>query len=54
MPYKLRKAPNRDLFWVVAEDGTKKSKDPIPRARAEAQMKALYASEYRRKPKNGN
>jgi hypothetical protein len=46
MPYKLRKAPNRDLYWVVAQDGSKKSKDPIPKARAEAQIKALYASEY--------
>jgi len=44
MPYKLRKAPNRDLYWVVAQDGTKKSKDPIPKERAEAQMRALYAS----------
>jgi hypothetical protein len=39
--YKLRKAPNRDLYWVVAEDGTKKSKEPIPKARAERQIKAL-------------
>jgi hypothetical protein len=42
MPYRLRKAPNRDLYWVVGEDGKKHSKDPIPKARAEAQMKALY------------
>jgi len=45
MPYKLRKAPNRDLYWVVGEDGTKKSKEPIPLERAKAQMRALYASE---------
>ena len=44
MPYKLRKAPRRELYWVVAEDGSKKSKDPIPLARAKAQMRALYAS----------
>lgn len=44
MPYRLRKAPKRELYWVVAEDGTKKSKDPLPHARAVAQMKALYAS----------
>jgi len=48
MPYKLRKAPRRELYWVVAEDGTKKSKDPLPREKAEAQMRALYASMYRR------
>lgn len=44
MPYKLRKAPNRDLYWVVAQDGTKKSKEPIPLERAKAQIRALYAS----------
>jgi hypothetical protein len=42
MPYKLRKAPNRDLYWVVAEDGKHMSKDPLPRSRAEAQMRILY------------
>lgn len=45
MPYRLRKAPNRDLYWVIAQDGTKKSKEPIPLERAKAQMRALYASE---------
>ena len=44
MPYRLRKAPKRDLYWVVAEDGTKKSKEPLPREDAEAQMRALYAA----------
>ncbi len=44
MPYKLRKAPNRDLYWVVSDDGKKMSKDPIPKERAKAQMKALYAN----------
>lgn len=42
--YKLRKAPRRELYWVVAEDGTKKSKEPMPRAKAEAQLRALYAA----------
>ena len=43
MPYKLRKAPKRDLYWVVStETGKKHSKDPLPKARAEAQMRALY------------
>lgn len=42
--YRLRKAPKRELYWVIAEDGTKKSKEPIPLARAKAQMRALYAS----------
>jgi hypothetical protein len=44
MPYRLRKAPKRDLYWVVGIDGTKHSKDPLPRDRAEAQMRALYAN----------
>lgn len=44
MPYKLRKAPKRDLYWVIGEDGSHKSKEPIPKSRAEAQMRALYAA----------
>ncbi len=52
MPYKLRKAPKRDLYWVVGEDGTKHSKEPIPKERAEAQMKALYIA--MRKKRGGN
>ena len=42
MPYKLRKVPKKDLYWVVAEDGTKQSKEGLPLERAKAQMKALY------------
>jgi hypothetical protein len=42
MPYKLRKAPKRDLYWVVSEDGRHHSKEPLPKSRAESQMKALY------------
>lgn len=46
MPYKLRKAPKRDAFWVVnTETGKKHSNEALPRERAEAQMRALYASE---------
>jgi len=40
--YKLRKAPGRPLFWVVGEDGKHHSKEPLPKERAEAQMRALY------------
>lgn len=47
MPYKLRKAPKRDLYWVIGKDGTKHSKEPLPRERAEAQMRALYAAEVK-------
>lgn len=46
MPYKLRKAPKKELYWVVnKETGKKHSKEPLPRKRAEAQMRALYAVE---------
>lgn len=47
MPFRLRKAPKRELYWVVGPDGKHHSKEPLPKARAEAQMKALYASERR-------
>lgn len=49
MPYKLRKAPKRDLYWVVAQDGKHMSKDPLPKERAQAQMRALYANEGKMK-----
>lgn len=46
MPYKLRKAPGKELYWVVnKETGKKHSKDPISKEDAKAQMKALYAVE---------
>lgn len=42
MPYKLRKAPKRDLYWVVtSETGKKHSKDPIPKDKAKAQLRIL-------------
>lgn len=43
MPYKLKKARGKDLYWVVnKESGEKYSKDPLPHAKAVAQMRALY------------
>ena len=43
MPYKLRKARGKDLYWVITKDtGKKHSKDPMPLERAKAQMRALY------------
>lgn len=45
MPYKLRKAPGRDLYWVVNKETKEKySKEPLPKAKAEAQMRALYSN----------
>jgi len=46
MPYGLRKSRGRDLFWVYnKETGRKYSKKPLPRSRAEAQRRAIYATE---------
>ena len=42
MPYKLRKAPNRDLYWVVDNIGHKYEKEPIPLERAKKQLTALH------------
>jgi hypothetical protein len=48
MPYKLRKCPNKDLYWVVnKETGQKHSKEGLPKEQAKAQMRALYANEKR-------
>jgi hypothetical protein len=54
MPYKLRKAPNRELFWVVNTDtGKKHSIQPIPRARAQRQMNLLRGIEHGFVPTKG-
>lgn len=53
MPWRLRKAPKRNLYWVIGQDGSHMSKDPIPLERAKAQIKALYASERQQKMKGG-
>lgn len=46
MPYRLRKVPKKELYWVVSkETGKKHSKEGLPKERAKAQMKALYAAE---------
>jgi hypothetical protein len=46
MPYTLRKKPLQNLFWVVnKETGRKLSKQALPLKQAEAQMRAVYASE---------
>jgi len=44
MPYKLRKQRGKDLYWVVNKDtGKKYSNEPLPKERAQAQMRALYS-----------
>ena len=48
MPYKLRKSPRKNAYWVVnKETGRKYSKRPIPKERALRQIRALYAAESR-------
>ena len=45
MPYKLRKAPGKLLYWVVTiETGKKHSKDPIPKEKAKAQLRILESA----------
>lgn len=45
MPYKLRKAPNRNLYWVITIETKKKhSKEPIPLEKAKAQMRILESA----------
>jgi hypothetical protein len=43
MPFRLKKCRGKDLYWVITTDtGKKHSIEPLPKERAEAQMKALY------------
>lgn len=45
MPYKLRKAPGKDLYWVISiETGKKHSNEPISKEKAEAQKRVLEAA----------
>lgn len=49
MPYRLRKARGRELYWVESADGTKHSKDPLPLDTARKQMTALNIAHARKK-----
>jgi hypothetical protein len=42
MPYHLKETPNK-LYYVETPAGRKMSKHPMPKERAEAQMRALYS-----------
>ena len=45
MPYKLRKAPKVELYWVITtETGKKHSKLPIPLDKAKAQVRILESA----------
>ena len=48
MPYKLRKSPGRDRYWVIDRYGKHLSKSPLTKSRARSQMRALYAAERRK------
>ena len=50
MPFFLRKAPNRDLYWVVSARDPKEhlSYEPMPYDRAIKQLKAVTISEIKR------
>ncbi len=51
MPYKLRKQPRTQLYWVVNIDTKKKySHEPIPKDRAQHQLNLLRAVEHGWKP----
>jgi len=41
MPYKIKKAPGKNLYYVQTADGRHMSNDPIPLARAKKQLIAL-------------
>lgn len=46
MPFKLRKKPRNNLFWVVnTETGKKHSYEALDKTMAIKQMKAMYANE---------
>jgi hypothetical protein len=46
MPYELKKKRGVEKYWVITTTtGKKHSIEPLSKARAEAQMRALYAAE---------
>jgi hypothetical protein len=47
MPYRLRKVPRKDLYWVV-RDGKHFSKEGLPLERAKKQMIALNIADKKR------
>ena len=44
MPFKLRKVPKKDLYWVVGPDGKHHSREGMPRKTALAQKRILNAA----------
>jgi len=52
MPYKLKKVPGKDLYWVVGVDGTKHSKEGLSIEMAKKQMTALNIAHARKEGHN--
>ena len=51
--WKLRKAPKKDLYWVIDDTGRHYSNEPMTKEDARQQQKALYAAESRGEFKGG-
>lgn len=50
MPYHLQESEHPGLFYVVTtKTGKRHSNEPLPKVRAEAQMRALYRAERLKK-----
>jgi hypothetical protein len=52
MPYHLQPAGG-NTFYVVSDNGKRRSKRPLPKKRAQAQLRALYANDPHAKAKEG-
>lgn len=53
MPYRLRKAPKRNLYWVIGKDGSKLSNNPLPLERAKRQLTAANIASAQEKKGGG-
>ena len=53
MPYKLKKVPKQDKYYVVKKSDEKRkfSKRPLSRKKAFSQMRAIIISELKRNKK---
>lgn len=47
MPYRIRKARNQDLYYVIDNYGVKLEKKPIPLERARKQIIAIHISKVK-------
>ena len=47
MPYRIRKANNRNLYYVIDNYGVKLEKEPIPLERARKQIIAIHLNKVK-------